>query len=465
MLRATGKHTWNFRESSVQSLNAANFEYDVAFSFAGQDRELARIIASIAQANGLRVFIDEQHYWEAWGKNLNEYLGGIYDQKAKYVVILVSRAYCEKAYTNLERRRALDHALESPTEYILPVLLDESWLDGLPRSTSFLDARQLSATNIGTALVLKVKGPSAVVTMPPGISEPKIVPAGPVDSTSRVGASGLDFIEIRIAAECQGWKLKQDAMENAELVFRGGEGEDPVFDVVIMNRSAEPVLLLAVGIEVVAASFLSHDLMGGVASIVNLHRTYQLDLPDVWAALARSVRDGKRIYETSSCQLPDPVLIEARRPYRFGLHLFDYNNCCPTEVDLHFTGRTDRGKAVSLLVGLRYNVGGDRPYVDRYHRLLDPGSAEDRAQRILQRRLDSLFSEERCAVDDQLQLTAHQLWEQAGKPVDRDLEFQMAAKKKVAARLLEREELLAATRRALLDGEEPKRLWSFWSRI
>ena len=139
-------------------MNQEAYKYDVAISFAGSDRELARVIVSIAEANGLRVFLDEQHLWESWGKNLNEYLGEIYDHQSQFCLILISKDYCEKAYTNLERRRVLDRALESGVEYILPVRVDDSWLEGLPRSTAYLDLRTMTSIQVGELLIQRSKG-------------------------------------------------------------------------------------------------------------------------------------------------------------------------------------------------------------------------------------------------------------------------------------------------------------------
>jgi hypothetical protein len=182
------------------------YEYDAALSFAGTDREVARVIAEIAQANGLRMFIDEQHVWESWGKNLNEYLGDLYDYRARYCVILISKDYCEKSYTNLERRRALDRALESKSEYILPVRLDDSWLDGLPRATAYLDLRQISSAAVAEALIRKIKGANVDVHVPQGIAASKVVPAEDISTVvpNVAAPSGvLEFIQIRPAAECK----------------------------------------------------------------------------------------------------------------------------------------------------------------------------------------------------------------------------------------------------------------------
>jgi hypothetical protein len=52
---------------------ADRYEFDVALSFAGPDREHARIIGRVAQANGLRAFVDEFHIWETWGRSLVDF--------------------------------------------------------------------------------------------------------------------------------------------------------------------------------------------------------------------------------------------------------------------------------------------------------------------------------------------------------------------------------------------------------
>jgi hypothetical protein len=107
-------------------------------------------------------------------------------------------------------------------------------------------------------------------------------------------------------------------------------------------------------------------------------------MPDIWLALANRKMHGVPIHENASCRLPDPIVIEPGRPYRVGLHLFDYTNCCPTGVDLYFTARTDRGEARSGRATLGYTIGSEIPRVQRYRRLVEPGAAERQKAQDLQ---------------------------------------------------------------------------------
>jgi len=60
------------------------YEFEVAISFARSERGYARTIASIVEANGINVFLDEFFEPDLWGKNLVESLSDIYENKAKY---------------------------------------------------------------------------------------------------------------------------------------------------------------------------------------------------------------------------------------------------------------------------------------------------------------------------------------------------------------------------------------------
>jgi hypothetical protein len=117
--------------------------FDVAISFAGEDREIARALAEGLHGMGYEVFYDVFRAHDLWGKNLYEYLLSVYRDKAKYCIILLSSHYKSKAWTRLELKGAESRVLsENESEYILPVRLDDAEIPGLPDTIGYLDLRQ-----------------------------------------------------------------------------------------------------------------------------------------------------------------------------------------------------------------------------------------------------------------------------------------------------------------------------------
>jgi serine/threonine protein kinase len=115
--------------------------YDVAISFAGEDRSLARSLTSALREKNARVFYDEDQAADIWGKNLADYLPEVYRRDARFCIILVSKHYASKAWPNHERRAALDRAIrEFDRDYILPIRLDDTNLPGLSESTAYVSA-------------------------------------------------------------------------------------------------------------------------------------------------------------------------------------------------------------------------------------------------------------------------------------------------------------------------------------
>jgi hypothetical protein len=426
-----------------------DYGYDIALSFAGEDREVARIIANAARANGLRVFFDEYHVWETWGKDLSDYLGSIYGGGARYCVILISADYCRKPYTIFERRIALARSIESEEEYVLPVVLDDSWPSGLPRTTAYLDLRIIQPKDVADAVIRKIKGPNWEIRCAEGQPVPELevlekdVSAFP-DAGRSTWSSLIDFADVAVARECHLWAEGDPyvrdswSSEAPRWSFRGGFGtyEDPIFDITIINRSDAPRLITRIGIEALGASYKAYDgLGGGPTEPVLLHRTYQIPMPDLWLTLAEGQRAAGRSPETlefwdrfslpwidaeerCSCRLPDPILVDPGRAYRFGLHLFDYTNLCPTEVELLFWMQTDQGEAKSERARLSYFIGSGIEPMQRYFRMLE-GSLETEKQKKLKRPQETA----RKKKDERTKRIAHDLWEGAGRPSGRDQEF------------------------------------------
>ena len=133
-----------------------NKDFDVALSFAGEDRAYAKALADVLILRGLKVFYDEYEKATLWGKDLYVYLSDIYQNRAMYCVIFVSQHYSDKMWTNHERKAAQARALMESKEYILPVRLDNSEVPGILETTGYLMWSNETPETIAGAIVLKL---------------------------------------------------------------------------------------------------------------------------------------------------------------------------------------------------------------------------------------------------------------------------------------------------------------------
>jgi len=130
--------------------------YDVAISFAGEQRPQAEAIAACLRTAGINVFYDEYEQASLWGKDLYEHLADVYQHKARYCLILVSAAYAAKVWTTHERRSAQARALAQKTEYVLPVRFDDTEIPGLPSTVGYLRFANHGSNGICDLLLQKL---------------------------------------------------------------------------------------------------------------------------------------------------------------------------------------------------------------------------------------------------------------------------------------------------------------------
>jgi len=133
------------------------YEYDVALSFAGENREYVEEVAIFLKDFGVKVFYDNFKQDEIWGKNLFEYLQDIYQNKAKYTIVFISNQYKNKKWTRHEYRSAQVRALnEIEQEYILPVKFDDTELPSLNENLAYISARNKTPKEIADFFINKI---------------------------------------------------------------------------------------------------------------------------------------------------------------------------------------------------------------------------------------------------------------------------------------------------------------------
>lgn len=135
--------------------------FDVALSFAGMERRLAEDLAKRVRDAGFEVFYDEFYPEQLWGKDLVVFFDNIYRKASRYCVMFVSREYADRMWTTHERRSAQARAVEERgSEYILPIRVDNTELEGLLPTLGFLSLDQYAIPRIADMLIAKLRTPS-----------------------------------------------------------------------------------------------------------------------------------------------------------------------------------------------------------------------------------------------------------------------------------------------------------------
>jgi TIR domain len=143
--------------SELVSAREESFDYDVALSFAGEDRAYVERVANSLKTEGVKVFYDQFEEVSLWGKNLYDHLSDVYSKRARYTVMFISQHYAGKLWTNHERVNAQARAFGENSEYILPVRFDDTPVEGLPNTVGYLSLHGKEPEDLSLLIVEKLK--------------------------------------------------------------------------------------------------------------------------------------------------------------------------------------------------------------------------------------------------------------------------------------------------------------------
>jgi hypothetical protein len=138
----------------------APFQYDVAVSFAGEQRTFVAEVVEAMKAKGIRVFYDYDEQHELWGKDLIDHLDKVYRKNARYCVVFASADYQRKHWTSHERKSAQAREFKQRrSEYVLPIRMDDTDIPGLLDTKGYIDGRRTTPEKIAEALYKKLQTP------------------------------------------------------------------------------------------------------------------------------------------------------------------------------------------------------------------------------------------------------------------------------------------------------------------
>src|SRR6266566_681398 len=132
--------------------------YEIALSFAGEDRPFVEAVARNLRSLGVTLFYDAFHQTDLLGKDLTVHFAEIYKDKANYCAMFISNHYVSKTWPQFERQHALARAIVEKREYILPLRLDNSEVPGLSPTIGYINIRDTTPEAVADLLFRKIRG-------------------------------------------------------------------------------------------------------------------------------------------------------------------------------------------------------------------------------------------------------------------------------------------------------------------
>ena len=131
-------------------------KYQIALSFAGEQRKYVEEVAEHLKKLSVKVFYDGFETTNLWGRSGTEAFHEAFAKESAHVVMFISQAYVTKDWPNLERQAALSRMIKERGEYILPVRFDDSEVPGLPADKIFLRAEEYTPEQLATTIAEKI---------------------------------------------------------------------------------------------------------------------------------------------------------------------------------------------------------------------------------------------------------------------------------------------------------------------
>ncbi len=132
-------------------------KFHIALSFAGEDREYVEVVAKHLKKNDVSLFYDKFDEISLWGKDLYTYLREVYQNKAYFTVIFISKHYKNKRWTNHERESAQARAFSENREYILTARFDDTEIPGILPTTGYINLAEKSPKEFALLIIEKLK--------------------------------------------------------------------------------------------------------------------------------------------------------------------------------------------------------------------------------------------------------------------------------------------------------------------
>ncbi|WP_052685471.1 toll/interleukin-1 receptor domain-containing protein [Lentzea aerocolonigenes] len=343
-----------------------DYSWDVAPSFAEEDRALVEPIVRRMEELGVKVYYDADQIVARWGLNLVEHIAETLTHKVRYVLMFASRHYVEQSWARHERRTAQARALEQQNEYVLPIKLDDTEVPGLLSTTGFLDLRVHPPEVVAQAVVEKLAQHRAEFTASTPITPESVA------ALAREKPRGWEYL-LYVGVLLQGLKELESKYWEHFLRYapRNGTIEHGTGMELIRDRNVLLSEIIAVAVEALftpatqEAAFGQPGLPGDPDRIVHLGRLYVRTFDEIldW---------GRGIHGTSYAL--EPARAAARLQAQFAdqqlraMHLVAQNL---RQVADTLVERLTAGETINVTVPLVFEVDPEleKRFVEAVNRL------------------------------------------------------------------------------------------------
>lgn len=134
------------------------FKYDIAFSFAEENRDFVDRVAEHLRNSSIEVYYDDHERINNWGEDLRAHIHNVYLNEARFCMMFISEHYKQKYWTQFEQERmkARSFFAKNKRAYILPFRLDNTEIAGITDTLIYLTAEKLNEEQLAEAIFNKI---------------------------------------------------------------------------------------------------------------------------------------------------------------------------------------------------------------------------------------------------------------------------------------------------------------------
>jgi hypothetical protein len=119
-----------------------DYEFQIALSFATEDRPYVEEVYRGLSALGIKTFYDKSVQEALWSGSVGEYLDEVFGNRTRFCVVFLSKHYVRKDWTKRELQAAQSRKeMRDHREFLLPVRFDDTPVENISSDLGYLRAQ------------------------------------------------------------------------------------------------------------------------------------------------------------------------------------------------------------------------------------------------------------------------------------------------------------------------------------